>query len=104
MMRIIPTTTVCALTATATADFVGWTLTSRTVPGGSLINVFAATNSSSDVLLNVKMPLRSTPPVSAALPPEIADHPAGVVTDGVEVECAMQTTSSRKSPPSSVAG
>lgn len=44
---------VAAATHAATADFVGWTLTSRTVPGGSLINVFAATNSSSDVLLNV---------------------------------------------------
>ena len=42
-----------ALAPGVAADFVGWTVTSRSVPGGYLINVFAVTNSSSDVLLNV---------------------------------------------------
>lgn len=43
-----------AITAsTATADFVGWTMTIRPVDGGALVNVFAVVTSSSDVLLNV---------------------------------------------------
>jgi hypothetical protein len=41
------------LAAAAQADFIGWTASVRSVAGGSLINVFAVTNSSTDVLLNV---------------------------------------------------
>ena len=37
----------------ANADFIGWTSTTRAVTGGYLINVFAATNNSTDVILNV---------------------------------------------------
>jgi MYXO-CTERM domain-containing protein len=44
---------VAAATSVASADFVGWTSSVRTVTGGYLVNVFAATNSSTDVLLNV---------------------------------------------------
>ncbi len=46
-------TGVASLTGIAAADFVGWTSTVRPVSGGYLVNVFAATNNSSDVLLNV---------------------------------------------------
>jgi len=42
-----------ALASAASADFVGWTSSVRTVSGGYLVNIFAATNSSSDVILNV---------------------------------------------------
>jgi hypothetical protein len=41
------------LAAAAQADFIGWTASVRSVAGGSLINVFAVTSSSTDVLLNV---------------------------------------------------
>jgi hypothetical protein len=46
---------VCAasIVGSASADFLGWTSTVRAVPGGFLVNVFAATSASSDVLLNV---------------------------------------------------
>jgi MYXO-CTERM domain-containing protein len=44
---------VAAATSVASADFVGWTSSVRTVSGGYLVNVFAATNNSTDVLLNV---------------------------------------------------
>ena len=37
----------------ANADFIGWTATKRTVSGGFLVNVFAVTNSLTDVILNV---------------------------------------------------
>jgi hypothetical protein len=42
-----------ALASAASADFVGWTSSVRTVSGGYLVNIFAATNNSSDVILNV---------------------------------------------------
>jgi hypothetical protein len=41
------------LASAASADFVGWTSSVRTVNGGFLVNIFAATNNSSDVILNV---------------------------------------------------
>jgi MYXO-CTERM domain-containing protein len=41
------------LASAASADFVGWTSSVRTVNGGFLVNVFAATNNSADVILNV---------------------------------------------------
>jgi MYXO-CTERM domain-containing protein len=44
---------VAAATSVASADFVGWTSSVRIVTGGYLVNVFAATNNSSDVILNV---------------------------------------------------
>jgi hypothetical protein len=44
---------VAAATSVASADFVGWTSSVRTVSGGYLVNIFAATNNSSDVILNV---------------------------------------------------
>jgi hypothetical protein len=44
---------VAAATSVASADFVGWTSSVRTVSGGYLINIFAATNNSTDVILNV---------------------------------------------------
>jgi hypothetical protein len=37
----------------ASADFIGWTSSTRAVTGGFLVNVFAATNASTDVILNV---------------------------------------------------
>jgi hypothetical protein len=52
-------TSVIAAAATAfiatavSADFVGWTSSIRAVSGGYIVNVFAATNNSSDVILNV---------------------------------------------------
>ncbi len=42
-----------ALASAASADFVGWTSSIRSVSGGYLVNVFAATNNSTDVILNV---------------------------------------------------
>ncbi len=44
---------VASLSATAMADFVGWSATVRTSGSGFLVNVFAVTNSQSDVLVNV---------------------------------------------------
>jgi MYXO-CTERM domain-containing protein len=44
---------VAAATSVASADFVGWTSSIRSVSGGYLVNVFAATNNSTDVILNV---------------------------------------------------
>jgi hypothetical protein len=44
---------VAAATSVASADFVGWTSSVRTVSGGYLVNIFAATNNSTDVILNV---------------------------------------------------
>jgi len=44
---------VAAATSVASADFVGWTSSIRSVSGGYLVNVFAATNNSADVILNV---------------------------------------------------
>jgi MYXO-CTERM domain-containing protein len=41
------------LASAASADFVGWTSSIRSVSGGYLVNVFAATNNSTDVILNV---------------------------------------------------
>jgi len=41
------------LASAASADFVGWTSSIRSVSGGYLVNVFAATNNSADVILNV---------------------------------------------------
>lgn len=43
----------CAFAASAaSADFIGWTANLRYVPGGYLVDVFAVTNNSGDVLLN----------------------------------------------------
>ena len=42
-----------AIASTASADFVGWTANVRSVSGGFLVNVFAVTDSSTDVILNV---------------------------------------------------
>ena len=43
----------CAFAAsTASADFIGWTANLRYVPGGYLVDVFAVTDNSGDVLLN----------------------------------------------------
>jgi hypothetical protein len=41
------------LASAASADFVGWTSSIRSVTGGYLVNIFAATNNSTDVILNV---------------------------------------------------
>jgi hypothetical protein len=53
--RVATAGAVCAasIVGTASADFLGWTSTVRAAPGGFLVNVFAATSASSDVLLNV---------------------------------------------------
>ena len=42
-----------AIASTASADFLGWTSNVRSVSGGFLVNVFAVTDNSSDVILNV---------------------------------------------------
>jgi MYXO-CTERM domain-containing protein len=42
-----------AVASSASADFLGWTANVRSVSGGVLVNVFAVTDNSSDVLLNV---------------------------------------------------
>ena len=42
-----------ALASAASADFLGWTSNVRSVSGGYLVNVFAVTDNSTDVLLNV---------------------------------------------------
>jgi len=42
-----------AIASSASADFLGWTSNVRSVSGGFLVNVFAVTNNSSDVILNV---------------------------------------------------
>ena len=53
LTRALMSGTVAAVTASAAADFTGWTSTIRVVPGGYIINVFATTDRSSDRLLNV---------------------------------------------------
>jgi hypothetical protein len=50
---VIATAATAFIASTASADFVGWTSTVRAVSGGYLVNVFAATNNSSDAILNV---------------------------------------------------
>jgi hypothetical protein len=42
-----------AIALSASADFLGWTSNVRSVSGGYLVNVFAVTDTSSDVILNV---------------------------------------------------
>lgn len=42
-----------SLAASASADFIGWTSSIRSVSGGYLVNVFAVVSNSTDVLLNV---------------------------------------------------
>jgi MYXO-CTERM domain-containing protein len=42
-----------AIASSASADFLGWTSNVRSVSGGYLVNVFAVTDTSSDVILNV---------------------------------------------------
>ena len=41
------------LTTTAAADFIGWTSTVRPIDGGYLVNVFAVTDTPTDVILNI---------------------------------------------------
>jgi MYXO-CTERM domain-containing protein len=50
---IIATAATAFIATAASADFVGWTSSIRAVPGGYLVNIFAATNNSTDVILNV---------------------------------------------------
>jgi hypothetical protein len=47
------TATAMFIASGASGDFIGWTSTRRVVTGGYLYNVFAVTNNSSDLLLNV---------------------------------------------------
>jgi len=42
-----------AVSSAASADFVGWTASSRSVAGGYLVNVFAVVDTAGDALLNV---------------------------------------------------
>ena len=54
MKLAVPAVLLCsALASTAQASFVGWTSTVRSVAGGTLINVFAVVDNSSDVILSV---------------------------------------------------
>lgn len=53
LVRLIPFTAVLICTCAASADFVGWTATARSVSGGMLVNVFAVTNSATDRLISV---------------------------------------------------
>ena len=50
---VIATAASAVITTAASADFVGWTSSVRAVSGGYLVNVFAATDNSTDVLLNI---------------------------------------------------
>jgi len=50
-----------AIASTASADFLGWTSNVRSVSGGYLVNVFAVTDNSTDVILNVFGGTPSTP-------------------------------------------
>ena len=50
---VIATAATVFIATAASADFVGWTSSVRTVTGGYIVNVFAATNNSTDVLLNI---------------------------------------------------
>ena len=54
-MRIhVPAVLLCSAIATTThASFVGWTSTVRSVAGGSLVNVFAVVDDSTDALVSV---------------------------------------------------
>lgn len=52
-VRTVASVVSVVLCGTAGADFIGWTSTERVVSGGYLYNVFAVTNSSTDVILNV---------------------------------------------------
>jgi hypothetical protein len=62
-VKTLIATSVASLTlaSAASADFVGWTSSVRTVTGGYLVNIFAATNNSADVILNVYGGTAGTP-------------------------------------------
>jgi hypothetical protein len=54
MSRVFVAVATTALSAHAAhADFLGWTANIRNVPGGQVINVYATTDTATDVLLNV---------------------------------------------------
>ena len=50
---VIATAATVFIATAASADFVGWTSSIRAVSGGYLVNVFAATDNSTDVILSV---------------------------------------------------
>ena len=50
---VIATAATVFIATAASADFVGWTSSVRSVSGGYLVNVFAATDNSTDVILSV---------------------------------------------------
>lgn len=51
--HLVPFIVACTWTGAASADFVGWTSSARSVSGGTLVNVFAVTNSATDRLISV---------------------------------------------------
>lgn len=53
LVRLLPSTAAFICTCAASADFVGWTATARSVSGGTLVNVFAVTSSATDRLVSV---------------------------------------------------
>ncbi len=53
LARLIPSAAAFICTGAASADFVGWTATARSVSGGTIVNVFAVTNSANDRLISV---------------------------------------------------
>ncbi len=53
IVRLLPPAAAFICTCAASADFVGWTATARSVSGGTLVNVFAVTNSATDRLISV---------------------------------------------------
>jgi MYXO-CTERM domain-containing protein len=58
---IATTVASAALASAANAAFIGWTANSRAVSGGFLVNVYAVTNNSTDVILNVYGGTAGTP-------------------------------------------
>ncbi len=53
VLRAASTVAAMFVASGASADFIGWTSSTRFVAGGFLVNVFAVTNSPTDALLNV---------------------------------------------------
>jgi hypothetical protein len=74
---------VAAATSVASADFIGWVANSRAVTGGFLVNVYAVTNSSSDVILNVYGGTAGTPSAGTITSNAVGGFKQGTVAQSV---------------------
>jgi hypothetical protein len=74
---------VAAATSVASADFIGWTANSRAVTGGFLVNVYAVTNNSTDVILNVYGGTAGTPSAGTITSNAVGGFKQGTVAQSV---------------------